>query len=149
MELERLSKEELIKLINNIKNILEISNDSKKLELNIRSNRRNQKSDLESLIGSIPFILLNTNLLEKNQDVVDFAKRLDIIIPSPEKKNREDIIGRVISAISNFDTEKIRELNNITNNLLKISKGKKIHNSKELKSSFFNEWDAAIKQMKI
>src|SRR5690606_17885642 len=69
------------------------------------------QNDLEALIGTIPFLLLNQDVFEKNQDIAEFAKRLNIIIPSPEKKKREDIIGRIVSSIAKFDGRKIRELN--------------------------------------
>jgi hypothetical protein len=146
MELENLSKKELIDIITNIKSIVE------NLDPKQSKTKHNDqlKSDLESLIGSIPFLLLNKQIFAKNQDIDDFAKRLDIEVPFMAKRKREEIIGIVISAITNFDSNRLRELNMVMSTLNKSSSSKKSSkNKQETKSSFFNEWDAAIKQMRF
>jgi len=135
-----LSKKELIDVLENIKKVLE-GNNEKQPSLPF-SNSDDFSTDLENLIGTIPFLLLNQQLFEKNQDIADFANKLNINIPSPEKKKREDIIGRVVSAIARFDNKKIAELNYTI---------KSIKNSdmKKGKSNFFKDWENAIKQIKL
>jgi len=109
MEYNKLSKKDLIEMIDNIKKVI----DGLEGKSNNRYDEKKsiENNPLENLIGTIPFLLTNKDLFEKNQDIADFAKRLDIFIPSAEKKKREDIIGRVILAISNFDKNKVEDLN--------------------------------------
>jgi len=113
MEYSKLSKRELVGMI-------ELMNKVLAGELNFEddnSKKVQEENPLENLIGTIPFLLTNRKLFEENQDIADFASRLNIMIPSPEKKKREDIIGRIIFAISNFDRDKIRELNVLIKNV--------------------------------
>ncbi len=139
MEYANLSKKELVEILQNLKKILEGQS--------IQSNHPSevpsvQQSDLENLIGTVPFLLLNQQIFEKNQDIADFAKKLNIDIPTPEKKKREDIIGRIVSAIASFDNKSIATLNSAIKTIKKsdIKKGK---------SNFFKDWENVIKQMKI
>lgn len=97
---------------------------------------------LQKLIGTIPILLLDERIFERNQEIADFASKLGIKIPSPEKKKREDIIGRIIVAISKFDRNKLYELDKIIFQLIVTAKPGN-------KNSFFANWDKAIKKMKI
>lgn len=135
-----LSKKELVDLLENLKRILD-GNIEKQGSLPF-SNSDSSTTDLENLIGTIPFLLLNQQLFEKNQDIADFANKLNIQIPSPEKKKREDIIGRVVSAIAGFDSKKIAELNYAIKSLKKID-------IRKGKTNFFKDWENVIKQMKL
>lgn len=140
MNTSKLSRKELIEIIERIKKVLE--NAWILQEETLFENSKNRQNDLEDLIGTIPFLLLNQQIFEKNQDIADFANKLNIKIPSPEKKKKEDIIGRIVSAIAKFDRRKIYELNIAIKSLKKsdVKKGK---------SNFFKDWEDAIKQMKI
>ena len=140
MDYNNLSKKNLVELLEFIRKTLEWK--APQNEISFSDVSTNQQSDLESLIGTIPFLMQNKQIFEKNQDIADFAKNLNIYIPSPEKKKREDIIGRIIFAIANFDSRKISELNFAIKALKKsdIKKGK---------SNFFKDWENAIKQMKL
>lgn len=136
MKYNTLSKKELINIIQTLQKVLngesvEQENDSQE-----------SLNELESLIGTIPFFLLNKDIFEKNQDIADFAKKMDIVIPTPEKKKKEDIIGRIISAIASFDKQKVSDLNKAIKALKKsdVNKGK---------SNFFKDWEDAIKVMKL
>jgi hypothetical protein len=140
MDHTKLSKKELVAIIDNIKKVIEgiDINNSSRFE-----KQQTEENPLENLIGTIPFLLTNKDIFEKNQDIADFAKRLDIFIPSAEKKKREDIIGRVILAISNFDKNKVEDLNMAIRSL-KVSGP-----IKSDKSNFFKDWEIMIKQIKI
>jgi hypothetical protein len=140
MDYNNLSKKDLVEILENIKRTLEGQAPQK--EIPFSDAPTNQQSDLESLIGTIPFLMQNKQIFEKNQDIADFAKKLNIYIPSPEKKKREDIIGRIIFAIASFDSRKISEVNFAIKALKKsdIKKGK---------SNFFKDWENVIKQMKL
>ena len=70
-------------------------------------------------------------------------EKLGIRIPSPEKKKKEDIIGRIVSAVSKFDKRKIEQLNTAIDNL-----NKKSTTNKD-KNNFFNEWEEAIKNIDL
>lgn len=140
MNINNLSRKELIEILENFKRVLD--GESISQSNNITENSSGQQSDLENLIGTIPFLLLNQQIFEKNQDIAEFAKKLDISIPSPEKKKREDIIGRIVSAIARFDNKKITDLY-IAIKALKKS------DIKRGKSNFFRDWENAIKQMKL
>lgn len=136
MKYNNLSKKELLLIVQNMQKIL---NREVHEEEQIEEQPQNE---LENLIGTIPFFLLNKDIFEKNQDIADFAKEINIIIPSPEKKKREDMIGRIISAIAGFDKKKLSNLNKAINALKKtdVKKGK---------SNFFKDWEDAIKIMKL
>ena len=138
MDFNKLPKKNLVELLEHLSSTL-------KGELIIDQSEKRSSHDnpLENLIGTIPFLLTNKELFEKNQDIADFAKKLDIFIPSPDKKKKEDIIGRIILAISEFDGDKIKELN------LAISSLKGSAESQIGKSSFFKDWEFVIKNMKI
>lgn len=140
MDYNSLSKKDLVEILESIRKTLEEQTPQK--EIPFSDTPTNQQSDLESLIGTIPFLMQNKQIFEKNQDIADFARKLNIDIPSPEKKKREDIIGRIIFAIASFDSRKISELNFAIRALKKsdIKKGK---------SNFFKDWENAIKQMKL
>ncbi len=151
MEYKNLSKKELVKLFKDIESLLNGSllpqidsaiNKHSSQENNLLTDNYDQRNDLENLIGTIPFLLLNQKIFEKNQDIADFAENLGIHIPSPEKKKREDMIGRVVSAIARFDNKMIADLNIAIKSLKKtdIKKGK---------FNFFRDWEIAIKQMKL
>jgi hypothetical protein len=140
MNYKNLSKAELVEILENLKLVLE-GQTVQKSDL-FSDTSISQQNDLEVLIGTIPFLLSNKKIFEKNQDIAEFAKKLNIDIPSPEKKKREDIIGRIVSAITNFDNRMVAELNIAIKAIKKsdINKGK---------SNFFKDWENAIKQMKI
>jgi hypothetical protein len=144
MDYKKLSKNELIALVKSIESILNgiTTHQQEQSIFNISvTNVAEAKSDLENLIGTIPFLLLNQNIFERNQDIANFAQSLGIHIPSPEKKKREDMIGRIVSAIASFDEKKIIELNKA----LKLNK-KSVKNDK---SNFFKDWEIAIKEMAL
>lgn len=136
MNLEKYTKQELVSLIEEISSIIGKVNQIQ----NQKSSGR--KDDLEELIGSLPFLLLNEKIFEKNLDIARFAEKLGIDIPSPEKKKKEDIIGRIISSVSKFNKSKISELNFIISDLNHIKKS----NSK---NNFFIDWEDAIKDINL
>ncbi len=140
MDYNSLSKKDLVEILESIRKTLEGQAPQKEISFSDAASK--QQSDLESLIGTIPFLMQNRQIFEKNQDIADFARKLNIDIPSPEKKKREDIIGRIIFSIASFDNRKISELNSAIGALKKsdIRKGK---------SNFFKDWENAIKQMKL
>lgn len=141
-DFNNLSKKELLEVLEKLRGILE-GNIEKQPSLPFSNNNSESNiNDLETLIGTIPFLLLNQQIFEKNQDIADFANRLNIQIPSPEKKKREDIIGRIVSSIASFDSKKIAELNYAIKALKKID-------IKKGKSNFFKDWENAIKQIKL
>lgn len=140
MNYNNLSKKDLVEIIESIKRTLE--GQAQQKDIPFSDTATNQQNDLESLIGTIPFLMQNKQIFEKNQDIADFAQKLNINIPSPEKKKREDIIGRIIFAIASFDSRKISELNFAI-------KALKSSDIKKGKSNFFKDWENAIKQIKM
>ncbi|MCL2291189.1 MAG: hypothetical protein FWC34_10915 [Bacteroidetes bacterium] len=135
MNIDKYTRQELISIIEEIEQIF-------KRRQNIPSKNNSNKEELEELIGSLPFLFLNEKIFEKNLDISRFAEKIGVSIPSPEKKKKEDIIGRVIVAVSKFNKNKIKELNSIINNLKKNKK-------KSTKNNFFNEWEEAIKNINL
>lgn len=140
MEYNKLSKKELLNLIESINKIL---NANLEVKNSNADKDQTEENPLENLIGTIPFLLTNKELFERNQDIADFAKKLDIYIPSPEKKKREDIIGRIILSISLFDRDKVRELHSL------IKAVKSSNMIKDDSSNFFKSWEFIIKNIKI
>lgn len=155
MDINNLSRKEALDLIKTLKTILEgnliVSNNSRNAKIIDIENRNidyyfpnsSKSNNLESLIGTIPSLLLNKEIFEKNQDIAEFAKKLDIFIPSPEKKKREDIIGRVVSAISEFDPARLSDINRAIRLVTKSNV------NKSNKSSFFKDWENVIKDINL
>lgn len=133
MDFNKYNKKELVEIVRAINNLI----------LKKEANNISKKKDLESLIGSLPFLLLNESFFQKNLDVANFGEKLGIKIPSPEKKKKEDIIGRIVSAVSKFDKRKIEQLNTAIDNLNKKSTANKN------KNNFFNDWEEAIKNIDL
>lgn len=134
MNTEKYTKKELLSTIDEISLILQKI--TKTTEKSVR------KNELEELIGSLPFLLLNDKIFEKNLDIARFADKLGINIPTPEKKKKEDIIGRIIVSVAKFDFRKISELNSIISDLVR-------NKNAISKNNFFNEWEDAIKNMNL
>jgi ribosomal protein S10 len=127
-----------------------ISKEKKPVRKNISSkhysnqiNYINLSNDVESLIGSIPFILLDKTIFKKNMDVVEFANKIGIDIQSGEKKKLDEIVGRIIVAIKEFPPEQVKSLNQAIAQV----KTKSLDSPKKDKKSFFEEWDKVIKNM--
>lgn len=99
--------------------------------------------DKKELIGNLPFILMESKYFNTNQDIVNFAEKLNIQIPQNwGKRSKEEIIGRIIVNVSNLEKSKISQLNMILNQMLvKVETG-------IMKDDFFWEWDQTIKNMK-
>lgn len=153
MSSDKFSKQELAQIAEALTKIVNIVSNVDKIDKYVSINQdtdddvlpsknRKQNENLESLIGTIPFLLLNEDVFEKNQDIALFAQRLNIFIPSPEKKKREDIIGRIIASISKFDDKRISELTQAIKSLNSKSTTKN-------KNSFFREWEEVIKKVKL
>lgn len=144
---EKLPKEELIELLESLYEMIQSTRNSPTVlgsryyAPNFRFPTRTSKN-LKTLIGTIPFLLMDEKIFEKNQDIANFANTLNIKIPWPEKKKKEDIIGRIIVSISKFDDFKLNELNNLITKLT----SRKTYDSK---ASFFADWDNAIKNMRL
>ena len=146
--MENITKEELRKLIKEI--IVEFNAEKKPAKKNIsskhysnQSNYLNQTNEVENLIGSIPFILLDKSIFQKNMDVVEFASKIGIEIQSGEKKKIDEIVGRIIAAIKEFPPSQIAQLNQAILHL----KTKPSNTTKKDKKSFFEEWDKVIKNI--
>ncbi len=112
--------------------------------LSTYSNNLNNRIDKnkKELIGTLPNILVSTEYFPSNKSLNQFAKELGFDIAGFEKKKKDEIIGRIIIKVSEFDPNKIDLINNILNSVLdKVKKG----NINE----FFLEWDKAIKGINI
>lgn len=144
MKLDNVAKDELRKIVREI--IQEVFTENKPTKKTISPkhySQQNKSNDVENLIGSIPFILLDKKIFQKNMDVVEFADRIGVIITSGEKKKLSEIVGRIIEAIKGFPPNRITLLNQT------ISQLKASSASKKDKVSFFEEWDRVIKNMKL
>lgn len=140
--MENISKQELRTIIREM--ILEILADKKPVKKKISSKHySSQSNEIENLIGSIPFILLDKTIFQKNLDVVEFASKIGIEIISGEKKKIDEIVGRIIVAIKEFPPLKILQLNQAIVQL----KAKTAISQRKDKISFFEEWDKVIKNM--
>lgn len=146
--MENISKDELRKMIREI--IAELNIEKKPVKKSISSkhysnqiNYINQTDEVENLIGSIPFILLDKSIFQKNMDVVEFASKIGIDIQGGEKKKLDEIVGRVIVAIKEFPPSKIATLNQA---ILQL-KARPSNTGKKDKKSFFEAWDKVIKNM--
>lgn len=146
--MKNLSHEELRNLIKDI--VAELNAEKKSVRKYIsskhysnQSNYLNPTNEVESLIGSIPFILLDKSIFQKNMDVVEFASKIGIDIQNGEKKKIDEIVGRIIAAIKEFPPTQIAQLNQA---ILQL-KAKPSRATKKDKKSFFEEWDRVIKNI--
>jgi hypothetical protein len=147
MRIDDISKDDLRKLIKEI--LTELNIEKRPARRSISSKHYShqgdvfQSNEVESLIGSIPFILLDKSIFQKNLDVVEFANKIGIDIQSGEKKKLDEIVGRVIVAIKEFPPNRIAQLNQA---ILQL-KNKSFTINKKDKKSFFEEWDRVIKNL--
>jgi len=146
--MENISKEELRKMIQEIIMELNVVKKTSKRTLSSKhySNQNNSQPELnevENLIGSIPFILLDKTIFQKNMDVVEFANKIGIDVPRGEKKKIDEIVGIVIVAIKEFPPSRIATLNQA---ILKL-KARPSNANKKDKKSFFEAWDKVIKSL--
>jgi len=146
--MEIISKEDIREMIKEIINELNI--EKKPIKKNISSKHYSNQSgylhptnEVENLIGSIPFILLDKSIFQKNMDVVEFANKIGVEILNGEKKKLDEIVGRVIVAIKEFPPAQIAQLNQAVLQL----KTKSSNKGKKDKVSFFEEWDKVIKNL--
>lgn len=102
-----------------------------------------QNNDIESLIGSIPFILLDKKIFQKTIDVIEFAEKIGIIIPKGGNRKKDEIIGRIITAIIEFPPSKTEQLHQA------ILQLKTVYPKKIDTKSFLEEWDKVIKNLKL
>mgnify|MGYP000238683034 FL=1 len=94
------------------------------------------------IIGGLPKLLLSKKYFPTNSDIDRFARKyLKMDIPSPEKKSREELIGRVISKIAGLKKEDLKSFNTALNAVLNKADSGRLGN-------FFLEWDKAIKNIK-
>ena len=94
-----------------------------------------------SIIGGLPKLLLSKKYFPTNLDIDKFAKKyLDMDIPNPAKKSREELIGRVISKIAGLKRNELESFNNVLNTVLNKADSGKLGN-------FFLEWDKAIRNI--
>lgn len=94
--------------------------------------------DKRRLIGILPSLLLDKKYFPRNDRISEFAKKkLKIKIPSPHKKKRAELMGRIIEEINKQPPEKILIFSQVFDKLL----GKE---EKEGITDFFLEWNKAI-----
>ena len=142
MDLDNKTKSELRILIRDV--VREVLFERKSSKKTISSKHYSQKvNDVESLIGSIPFILFDKKIFQKTVDVIEFAEKIGILIPKGGNRKIDEIIGRIITAIKEFPPHRIALLNQTISHLKASSPVKKD------KASFFEEWDRVIKNMKL
>lgn len=150
MSYQNLSKEELVMILNIIEQLLKDkpnkhSNNIKNYKTylahrNVSSN--NVDNELKKLIGTLPFLLLNESIFQKNSDIADFATKIGVEVPFATKRGKEEIIGRVISSIAKFNNSRIILLNK----MLKELEDTETDKSKE---SFLSIWDNIIKNTSL
>ena len=107
-------------------------------------NKSMLKDDNEKreLIGSLPYILTNLKYFPTNESIVSFAKKIEVSIPHWQKKQKSEILGRIIIEILKFEPEKIKQFNQAMRSLsIKADRGEV--------SDFFNEWDNVIKNVQF
>lgn len=147
MSTNKMTKEELTELIKTI--VSEVLKDQKTPKKRISPKHYSNQAEnfpatqLETIIGSIPFILLDKQIFQKNIDVIEFANKIGIPIPNGEKRALDEIVGRIIAAIKDFPPSRISQLNAAVEKV-------KSHTSsspKKDKKSFFEQWDKVIKSI--
>lgn len=93
------------------------------------------------LIGILPSLLLDKKYFPRNDKIAEFAhKKLKIKIPSPHKKKRAELMGRIIEEINKQPSEKILIFSQVFDKLV----GKE---EKEGITDFFLEWNKAINEL--
>jgi len=132
-DIHRLVKNERNRLMHSQSNLYSYKTNLKTTQIRIDKEKK-------ELIGSVPYILTNKEFFPNNESIVQFAKQIGIIIPSWQKKKKDEILGRIISEILRFEPKKLSQFNFIINNFLNKAEKGQVDN-------FFLEWDRAIRDM--
>ena len=100
------------------------------------------------LIGCLPSLLMDRELFVKNKDLSDFAKIIGVDINLPEKRSRDEIIGKIICSIqdesSTYSTNEISQLIYKLTNDANIIENMK--NEKRILNDNYN-WNNAIRNL--
>lgn len=100
------------------------------------------------LIGCLPSLLMDRELFVKNKDLSDFAGIIGVDINQPEKRSRDEIIGKIICSIqdesSKYSTNEISQLIYKLTNDTSIIENMKFE--KRLLSDNYN-WNDAIRNL--
>lgn len=133
--------------------IQRITNDISELKYthsgdNLSCNIRYKNQEKIFLIGCLPSLLMDRELFVKNKDLSDFAKIIGVDINQPEKRSRDEIIGKIICSIqdetSKYSTNEISQLiHRLTNDVNIIEN---IKSEKRLLNDNYN-WNDAIRNL--
>lgn len=105
-------------------------------------NKRSTNKELKAMIGTLPFVLLSKQYFPTNTDLYRFANSMGIRIQFWKKRSRPEMIGIIITEVSQFKPPQLYRFNNILNEVLGIVE-------KYEKSDFFDEWSKTIKTIKF
>jgi hypothetical protein len=142
MERSNLSKKDINKILGNVQRILEILSPAAELPFNeSKSRTKTTHNDVEEIIGAISILLLNKKIFETNKDIINFGSKVNIIIPNEDSKQREDLIGWIISSISKFEKNDLDKIKYLIKEIKSVSKTDK--------SNFFKDWGTVIKEINL
>ena len=121
----------------------ELSLKKSDLTLGIQSQSNSKMNDL---VGILPFLFQDKDLFQLNKDIIDFAENLfNIKISRPEKRTRYELIGFVVTEITNLNKT---NLNRVINALSLISNDiEKLKEIKKAKKEINFSWNNAISNL--
>ncbi|MDA9091968.1 tyrosine--tRNA ligase [Pelagibacteraceae bacterium] len=128
IELEKLTKEE--KDINNLKILL--ANEATKILHGEKKSKDSEKTALETFAGSgigqnLPVVLVKESLLKDGINIIDFINNTKILNSKSEIRRAINEKGIKINDALVADDKKIINLDDLNNDFIKVSYGKKKH----------------------
>lgn len=105
-------------------------------------------SNVNDLVGILPFLFQDKELFQYNKDLIEFAENLfKIKITRPDKRTRYELIGLIVTEITKLNNNKlvklVESISLISNDIEKLTEIKKA--KKEINFS----WNKAISNLNI
>jgi len=113
------------------------------LSSNGKVNGSTPPSKANELVGILPFLFQDKDLFKQNKDIIDFTQELfGIKITRPNKRSRYELIGLVVTAVSNLDSQNLEKVIDALSSLSGDSK--KLKEIKKAKNDINFSWNDAI-----
>ena len=114
-------------------NLEETANLLRDISINQSKESNSLNTNVNELVGVLPFLFQDKELFKYNKDIVDFAEDLfNITISRQNKRTRYELIGLIVTEVTTLNKEKLNKLikalsliTNDTSTLKEIRKAKK------------------------
>ncbi|WP_454253675.1 hypothetical protein [Pseudomonas sp. Marseille-Q7302] len=109
--------------------------------------RRDRRSDLKALVGSMSLVLADIELFPANEDIAKFAfEAFQISISRWEKRSRYEMIGLLIMGSINASPERLRDVGDLLSKISDESDSMEIIKKSSREIGF--SWNEAIRSLR-